>query len=69
MIDINDYVYPVIILDLSEHFGSGLTKRELFAAMAMQGLYANTDYSGNTVHDITSICLAAADSLIEELNK
>jgi hypothetical protein len=47
----------------------GLTKRELFAAMAMQGLMANSDYSGNSVIDISKVSVGMADDLIMELNK
>jgi len=49
----------------------GLTKREYFAAMAMQGILANNE-EGNTQWDYTVIgkhSLLAADALIEELNK
>jgi hypothetical protein len=69
MIYKNDSVYPVIIPDLSEHFGSGLTKRELFSAMAMQGFNSNPDYSGNDMFEISRLSVKSANLLIEELNK
>ena len=50
----------------------GLTKRELFAAMAMQGLIAGC-YGGNNVgFTVSGNCVAAveyADALIAELAK
>jgi hypothetical protein len=47
----------------------GLTKREYFAAMAMQGLLAN--HSLTNAHDeiIAMTALDAADALINALNK
>ena len=49
--------------------GTGLTKREYFAAMAMQGYIANglankTDNKTLAIHSVT-----AANALIEALNK
>lgn len=44
----------------------GLTKREYFAAMAMQGMLANTyTHYGSIPND--AVCMA--DSIIEQLNK
>jgi hypothetical protein len=54
---------------------SGLTKREYFAAMAMQGLLARSEFSweqeiqfGHCVQ-CAKLAVQAADSLIAELNK
>lgn len=55
----------------------GLTKREYFAAMALQGILANTYKMGNNGHDIYAVnnisvakqAVLFADSLIEALNK
>lgn len=45
----------------------GLTKRELFAAMAMQGLYANPTWA-DTPHQICiESAVSAADALIAAL--
>lgn len=44
----------------------GLTKREYFAAMALQGLLA---YSGYLQHDCVVRSVRLADQLIIELNK
>lgn len=48
-----------------DSFG-GLTKRELFAAMAMQGLLGQ---SGCVVWDVSEDAVKAADALIAELEK
>ena len=45
----------------------GLTKREYFAAMAMQGLLA--DYESEYIEDYSKYAVKLADALIEELNK
>jgi len=47
--------------------GGGLTKREYFAIMAMNGLLSlnNNAFYGDVVHD----AISCADRLIEELNK
>lgn len=48
----------------------GLTKREYFAAMALQGMLAN-NAEGNTKWNydiIAQHCCKAADALIEQLN-
>ena len=45
----------------------GLTKRELIAAMAMQGLLACPSYI-QTVEVLASTSIKAADALIERLN-
>lgn len=46
----------------------GLTKRELFAALAMQGLMANTHTNNQNVFSVIESSVAAADLLITELN-
>ena len=63
---------------ISNEFGTngtawniGLTKREYFAAMAMQGILANNE-EGNTQWDYAVIgkhSVLAADAFIEQLNK
>lgn len=49
----------------------GLTKREYFAAMAMQGIMANSDdaITRFSHEDIALIAVSTADALIAELNK
>lgn len=46
----------------------GLTKREYFAALAMQGLLANPAFS-NTTFDDTKTAVEIADALIARLNE
>ena len=48
---------------------TGLTKREYFAAMAMQGALANKSAHERTIEMITESAVKLADALIEELNK
>jgi len=45
----------------------GLTKRELFAALALQGMLANPNMNW-AVHNLASDAVGAADLSIEELN-
>ena len=45
-----------------------LSKRELFAAMAMQGLISNSERIGNS-KECSETAVLCADALIEELNK
>ena len=48
----------------------GLTKREYFAAMAMQGSIASDSEAGSlTVEGHAKLAARAADALIEALNK
>ena len=56
----NDGAFPVP--DPYEELG--LTKREYFAALALQGLLAH----GNTLDEATEWAVYAADYLIEALN-
>lgn len=50
-----------------EHSTEKLTKRELFAAMAMQGLLASPVEA--TVQSFAEASVKTADALIAELNK
>ena len=47
----------------------GLTKRELFAAMAMQGNLADPASGDRTLAEIASDSVAMADALLAELAK
>lgn len=47
----------------------GLTKRELFAAMAMQALNSHSQIGHNAPAKIAEMAVEQADLLIEELNK
>ena len=46
----------------------GLTKREYFAAMAMQGMIANSNNQAMTTRDMQG-CVDLADALITALNQ
>ena len=61
----NDLIYPVRKIDTINY--TGLTKREYFAAMALQGLLAKygSDYQVQNAKE----AIYWADALIEELNK
>ena len=47
----------------------GLTKRELFAAMLMQGLLSEYQQVEYGLEDAANLACGAADALINELNK
>ena len=63
----NNNTFPVIagnyIVD------GGLTKREYFASMALQGIIANKDGLDIKIERIVESAVDTADALIEELNK
>jgi hypothetical protein len=50
----------------SQDLGGGLTKREHFAALAMQGLMARPDWA---FANVAEHAVEVADALIEALNK
>lgn len=52
-------------------FAIGLTKRELFAAMAMHGFITSTRsrWAGYTIAEIAADATAMADALLAELAK
>lgn len=47
----------------------GMTKRELFAAMAMQGLLTNREHKHRIIEEDTEYCVRIADALLIELAK
>lgn len=55
-----------ISMNRKEPAQAGLTKRELFAAMAMQGLMANPQHN-HSAGEIASIAIVVADALLTEL--
>lgn len=61
---------PDVARYLDPNAASGLTRRELFAAMAMQGLLAESGaYMEGRHHILSKAALAHADSLIKELER
>lgn len=65
----NDTAYPVLDRDQTPNgtYQLGLTKRELFAAMAMQGMLT-ADYS-SPVDELAHQAVVFADALLKELAK
>lgn len=61
----NESAYPNKFGALTEQ---GLTKREVFAATALQGLLANPKLA-ETRNDVIAMAVRAADELIIELEK
>lgn len=61
----NQTIHPI---HLPEHFEAGLTKREYFAALVMQGLHANSELNLSDA-EIADIAVTQADELIKRLNK
>jgi hypothetical protein len=53
----------------NNYISNGLTKREYFAVMAMQGIIANKDGLDIKIERIVESAVDTADALIEELNK
>jgi hypothetical protein len=52
---------------VEDHYG--LTRRELFAAMAMQGMMADPSNGAAAPEDIASVSIEQADALLEELDR
>jgi hypothetical protein len=58
-----------LISDEGYVINAGLTKREYFALMAMQGIIYNKDGLDIKIERIVESAVNTADALIEELNK
>ena len=67
MTNADDLITPLINTSTEVGHYAGLTKREYFAAMAMQGFLANDRFC-NYFERMASDSAIAADSLIEALN-
>lgn len=67
----NEPAYPIPASDLSGSYEAapGLTIREHFAGLAMQGLLASPSYDGQQFTTIAHDAVEAADALIAELAK
>ena len=46
-----------------------MTKRECFAAMAMQGLLANPDFSTLNIENLIVLAIEHSDELLKQLEK
>ena len=64
----NDAAYPSYFFPEQYNPEFGLTKRELIAAMAMQGLMSSRNLQGVAFETVAQISTMAADALIERLN-
>jgi hypothetical protein len=62
----NESAFPIIAKDYI--IDGGLTKREYFAAMALQGLLTDNE-SPNSREEFAGYAVKFADALIEELSK
>jgi nitrogenase subunit NifH len=61
---------PINMVEYNNNYiSTGLTKREYFAAKAMQGIIANKDGLDIKIERIVESAVDIADALIEELNK
>ena len=65
---IKDAAFPLTVSENDEYVVRGLTKREYFAAMALQGLLSQSQFLINS-EKFAKFGVEAADALIEELNK
>lgn len=79
----NDFAHPTILEEEFSNYGgangkrnvyySGLTKREYFAAMAMQGILSNHLMIDNDINGsfewVAKASVNLSDALINELNK
>jgi hypothetical protein len=68
---LQDSIFPVHVdvNNLKDHvIYKGLTKREYFAAMAMQGMLSGSQFIDNGER-FAKLAVQAADALIAELNK
>lgn len=71
----NEPAMPCKIDDYDRHIGNitrnvgGLTIRQHFAAMAMQGLCNKPIFTGTTPENLAKEAVQYADALITELNK
>ena len=61
---------PINLVEYNNNYISiGLTKREYFAAMVIQGIISNKDGLDIKIERIVESAVDTADALIEELNK
>jgi len=61
---------PIHTIEYNNNYiSNGLTKREYFAAMALQGIIANKDGLDIKIERIVESAVDTADALIEELSK
>jgi len=67
-VDPKDNAFPIFNREGEVYFSqSGLTKREYFAALAMQGILAN-DLGQPSYNAVATMAVLSADALIAALN-
>jgi hypothetical protein len=64
----NDPVHPSYFFPEQYNPEFGLTKRELIAAMAMQGMLSNYSWLTGELKEVADLSVQQADALIERLN-
>lgn len=64
----DEMAFPVPAVPWMNNFVPGLTKRELFAAMAMQGFLADPSYR-ESLKMLAFDAVVAADALLHELSR
>ena len=62
----DDFAFACV--DGNSHLQEGLTKREYFAAMAMQGILSSDINTNLSIGTVTEYAVRQADSLIKALN-
>lgn len=65
----NEPINPIFNEEINGYILEGITKREYFAAQAMQGLLADSNRGFVITKDIPEVAVKIADAIIEELNK
>ncbi len=66
----NEGIHPFLIkVGEIVQSSDGLTKREYFAALAMQGFCQSADWCSNDDEECARVSIKQADALIIELNK
>lgn len=65
----NDPIEFVAQSTVAHGFAMGLTKREYFASLAMQGICAGSDFYLQEIEEHSKVSVKCADALILELNK
>ena len=63
------YAFPVVVNDNIDYFYGGLSKREYFAAMAMQGYISSGRYIITSDATVAIHSVEIADALIKALNE
>lgn len=66
----SQYTFPLVVGDHGEleEVNHGLTKREYFAAIALQGMYTIDMHTDLLPSEAASLAVEYADALIEALN-